>query len=105
MKAILAPDGNLVIMASDEELDALREMDATERTTDNAMYDAMEHLTCKSEYGWASPLECGALTDAPILCTRDEAGEVEQAWGFMDYQVISVLDQLLNYGKAVFIRG
>jgi hypothetical protein len=34
---------------------------------------------------------------------RDEEGKPTAAWGFMDYQVRSFLDDLVETGKAIFI--
>ena len=65
--------------------------------------EALEPLICNSELDWVAPEDIGALTSAPILGIRNPAGEVDAAWGFMDYAVRSFVDDLINTGKAIFV--
>jgi len=62
-----------------------------------------ELLFANSEYGWASAEETGDMTDAPMISIRDEIGEVAERWAFMDYQVVSFVEELIDYGSATFI--
>jgi hypothetical protein len=101
----------------------------------NCECDALEPLIANSELEWVRPEEIAALTDAPILgirgdetpvpdnCdTRDlhivgrwenrKTGKlttfyepVENAWGYMDYQVRSFLQDLIETGTATFVSG
>ena len=64
--------------------------------------EALESLLANSDLDWIQPDEIGALTDAPILGFRED-GNVIAAWGFMDYQVQSFVDDLIEKGEAVFI--
>jgi len=71
--------------------------------TTNAECEALEQLIANSELDWVSSEEIMALTDAPILGIRNENNEVIYAWAFMDYQVRSFLEDLLEKGEAIFI--
>lgn len=71
--------------------------------SDAAMHDFLEPLICNSELDWINPEETSDLTDAPILGTRDDQGEVTERWAFMDYQVRSVLEELRDKGTVNFI--
>jgi hypothetical protein len=73
--------------------------------SDDFLIEYMGGPLSNSEYGWCDPSEIGALTSAPILCTRDEAGDVIEAYGFMAYQVISLQEQLVRTGSAWLQRG
>lgn len=79
--------------------------------SDARMYDFLEPLTANSELEWVSSFETGDLTTAPMLGIKEyhekdlEEPKIIQRWAFMDYQVRSVLDDLLNNGKAIFIGG
>ncbi len=94
------------------------------------LYNAFERLIGNSELNWVGPEVCGDLTDAPILGIwgpdewrdKHEDGDgtilagadysrtekcvsvcpVLERWGFMDYAVRSVLQDLRDTGKAVF---
>lgn len=96
--------------------------------TDRAMYEVFERLICNSELQWISPEVCGDLTDAPILgiygderaangdepeygtgtvCTGRAEGilkvrAVLERWAYLDYQIRSVLVDLLEKGEAIF---
>ena len=124
----LNTNGCLIIRADDTEREMLKELanDQGEFTGD-AEYQALDGLICNSELAWIRPEEIGALTSAPILGLRGEARPitpdinpdyvhvvghwdnktwyepVEAAWGFMDYQVRSFVQDLIDTGKAVFI--
>ena len=89
--------------------------------SDQTMFDALEWLLCNSELEWSSPEEIGALTSAPILAIYGDTRlvnhreaeltgkvtvrEIQQAWGFMDYQVRSVQGALLETGEAKWQKG
>ena len=121
---------NLVITIDDEERAELRELhddDPDHFGTDDAMVDFLEPLVCNSELQWINPADTGDLTDAPILgILGDETTEnkgpygavhvgfwdgharyntIEQRWGYMDYQLRSPLQDLLDTGKAVFVAS
>ncbi len=57
--------------------------------------------------GWEfiDPIECGDLTDAPIIGLRNSEGLVVERWGWMDYQVCSIADAIMNTGRAVLVGG
>jgi hypothetical protein len=88
----------------------------------------LEPLLCNSELDWINPADTGDLTDAPMIgitgsddtMTReciglygviyggaDEEGAfyypILERWAYMDYQVRSFCDDLLETGEAVFI--
>lgn len=121
----LNQNGCLIITAEIEDQRAIRELLKIEGATHRAECDALESLIANSDLDWIRPEEIGALTDAPILGIRrgymeidspensdnleapnrstEEAHQVIAAWGYMDYQVRSFLDDLVETGKAVFI--
>lgn len=138
---------NLVITADDEDRKILQafkddlEGQDLNFVSNDALYDALEHLTCNSELSWSDALSIAALTDAPVLAIFGEneedifaSGEftppsfknnqrcvgyritgsngetiegekILQAWAYMDYQVRSPQEDLLEYGEAVFQLG
>jgi hypothetical protein len=117
----IAPDRRtLTIFADDtaraelrELPDTLAEMEAFGLSvtihSDDAMIDAFDRLIANSELDWIRPEETGDLTDAPILGIRKAfpngcaAPLVLERWGFMSYQVRSVLQDLRDTGRAVFV--
>ena len=62
------------------------------------------HLA-NTEFDWIEPDDIGALTSAPILGIRDENDVVVEAYGFMDYAVISSLQALMETGETFWKRG
>ena len=97
----------LTITIDDEERAELTALMANHPYPDSDafMIEYMEGPLSNSEYNWCDPSDVGALTDAPILCTRDGAGEIEEAYGFMDYAVISLQTRLRDTGAAWLQRG
>lgn len=96
--------------------------------SDRQMYDFLEPLVCNSELDWVSPEITGDLTDAPMLAIfgDDEPGNASDGsgyrptgfdgktnirqpvlfrWAFMDYQVKSMLDELLHHRQVTLIGG
>jgi len=101
-------ENGLKVIADADDRAALRELrdgnpDAFQ--ADAVMFDALDAAICNDEFSWGEAREIGALTAAPILVTRDEDGNVVDAYGFMDYQVISVQERLLETGEAFFQKG
>lgn len=123
MKAELSPDRKVLTIRIDEqEQEELRRW-PEERAgfsnenicSDLAMCDFFERLTCNSEFDWVNPVDAheqfGDLTDAPMLGimgvsdeTRSNGGcVIVERWAFIDYMVVSVLEQLRDHGFARFI--
>lgn len=128
-------DNTLTITVDAEEqarLKQAREDDPDLFASDRALHDEFEDLVGNSELQWVDPSDTGDLTDAPMLGIlgpeepggngefgkvlagrwNDSAGvlqswfhPIEKRWAFMDYQVRSVLDDLADKGKAVFVSG
>ena len=73
--------------------------------TTKAEADFFEPYLCNSEWEWVAPEDIGALTSAPILGIRDENDEVIEAYGYMDYQVLSMLEELDTHGEILLIKG
>lgn len=71
--------------------------------SDRAYMNWFENFIANSEFYWS----CGEipLTSCPCLVRRDEDYNITEAFGFMDYQVRSILQDLQEYGKVFFIRG
>ena len=99
--------GCLIIKMNEQERKELRELKEERENGGVTAYEseALEELLANSELEWIAPEEIGALTDAPILGIRncDDYNEIIGAWGFMDYQVRSFVDDLIETGQAVFI--
>ena len=75
--------------------------------SDKSLYEAFDKLIANTELQWINPSECGDLTDAPILGIYgagpdDKDPPVAERWGFMQYQVVSPLQELRDTGRAVF---
>lgn len=85
-----------------KERKILREM-GQEVCQDQAMYNFFEGLISNSELEWIQPYETGDLTSAPIIGIYSENGKVKERWAFMDYQLRSVLEDLRDFGKVIFI--
>ena len=99
-------ENQLRIKINQEEWDELNEEDNDDTLGfDNARFDFFEEFIANSEWEWISPLEISALTDAPILGIKDENDEVIECYGFMDYQVISLVYQLYNCKEAILQKG
>lgn len=114
MRTTILENGNLKLTLGDGDIDDLKDLKANNPDDfgcDNIMYEYFEEFISNSEYDWVSPEHIGALTDAPILATFGENDndmgdrDVIDAYGFMDYCLISLQDQLLEYGEAVLIHG
>lgn len=106
MRYNIQTDGTLAIHATDADMEFIRDIASQcENFDSNAtMCDVFEDLIANSELDWIAPEEIGALTDAPILGTRDEDGIPREAWGFMDYQVRSPQEDLISKGCVIFTR-
>jgi hypothetical protein len=96
----LNQNGCLILKADSQDREQLAEL--PDRSTDSE-YEAVEKLIANSELEWIDAEETGDLTSAPMLGLRDEQGQVISRWAFMDYQVRSFIDDLIEKGKAVFI--
>ncbi len=102
--------GVLIIRANEQERANLKDISNTDRPGREIEYEALEDLCANSELEWIDPSETGDLTDAPMLGIRD--GDVDQPtcespviarWAFMDYQLRSFVDDLIEKGEAIFI--
>lgn len=106
MKTEQLPNGNLRLSINDAERVEFDSMASrNEFDADATMYDLFEHFMANSEYEWIAPEEIGALTDAPIIGTRDQDGKPVSAWGFMNYQIESLQRALLERGEAILTIG
>ena len=73
--------------------------------TEKTEADFFEPYLCNSEWEWVAPEDIAALTSAPILGIRDENDEVIEAYGYMDYQVLSMLEELNTHGEIFLMKG
>lgn len=133
LKHSVDSNGNLVFTVDDNGkawLQAMKDEKGDEFTSDSVMHDVFESFVANSEYDWCLPEWTGALTGAPMLATfgqvrrvdldgvdpnrvniaYSDAGilfydPVEQCWAFMDYQVTSPQEQLLEKGRCVWMKG
>lgn len=93
-------NGNLIITVDSEEHETLGEYaEVDEIDADKYMYEFFEDFIANSEWEWIAPEVNGDLTDAPIL---GDIGEPDRRYGFMDYQIDSVLRRLLETGVCIF---
>jgi hypothetical protein len=73
--------------------------------TNKSEADFFEPYLANSEFEWVAPEDIGALTRAPILGVRGEDDEIIEAYGYMDYQVLSMLEELNTHGEIFLIKG
>ena len=102
MKTEILPNGNLRFTVTEQERKLLAELAeemGDEFDQDVTMYDWFETTIGREGLEWLWPEDIGALTSAPIL------GRDDDAWGFMDYQVISAQRRLLDQGYADWQKG
>jgi len=109
MRASFEANGDLRITITPEErrelVDLSNELGVDRFYTDDTMLDFLEPLVCNSDYDWILPVEVAALTDAPILGTRDENYNPVEVWWYPNYMVQSPLGDLLDAGFTVFAKG
>ena len=100
------PDGSLNIEVTDRKalLNFIKE-NGLDPNSDQAMYDVFLPMLANSELDWINPEDCGALTSAPLLAILDSDGLPIKVWGFMDYQVKSVVNELLEKNFVTFVKG
>jgi len=103
MKHYFNPDRSKLIIEIDDEERADIINNYKDLHSDSSLADFFEPLICNSELNWTSGNETGDLTDAPMLGILDEKGDFSERWAFMDYQIVSVLETLVNNKKVVFI--
>lgn len=122
---------NLIIEIDEDEQNELKEMSVEEDfSSDDKMHDFLEPLIANSELQWIDPAVTGDLTDAPMIgiLGEDEFSKEENKpgsgyvstgatseefakapvlyrWAYMDYQLRSPLQDLLESRKVVFIGG
>lgn len=130
MKAVLSEDKTELTISVDEEtrqmlLDAMENDDLFD--TDGYTFDLFDSFIANSEYEWISPVLCMDLTDAPLLATFGEERElpegaggdgsgwivsgpglgmpVEGRWGWMNYAVSSIQQELAENGSVTLTGG
>lgn len=72
--------------------------------SDAVMFEFFEGFIANTEWEWIGAEEICALTSAPILGIKDENDNVIEAYGFMDYAIRSLLQDLFE-GEAVLQKG
>jgi len=83
-----------------------KEQNPDEFCSDDVMYEFFEGFIANTEWEWIDSGDIGALTSAPILGIRDVMNdEVEEAYGYMDYAIKSIMEDLLEHGYATLIKG
>lgn len=73
--------------------------------SDASMYDFFEAILANNGWEWIRPEEIGVLTDAPILGIRGEDDVITDAYGWMQYAITSLLEELHITGKATLTKG
>ena len=69
------------------------------------MYEFFASHLANTEFEWIDVEEIGALTSALLLGIRDKNDVVVEAYGFMDYAVLSPLQDLMETGETFWKRG
>lgn len=99
MKIITLPNGNLE-MALGDELSRFSEefglMDIGRNATESLF---IEEWLSPLGYYEIGPEEVGALTSAPLIRKGDDV------WGYMDYQILSFLEQLKSGKSVIWQKG
>ncbi len=94
----------LTFIADEDDIQELKELNAEYPTQWNQSdFDPISALVANSELDYTWGGETGDLTDAPMFGIRDENGDIEQRWAFMDYQVENYLQVLMDKGEVTFI--
>ena len=86
-------------------LSEIKEDNNNELGSIKAEMEFFEPHICNSEWEWIAPEDIDALTSAPILGIKDENDEVIEAYGYMDYQVYSMLEELETHGEILLQKG
>ena len=123
---ISADRTSLTFMVTKAERKTIRAL-GHKADSDQALYEFFADI----DLAWIDPADTGDLTSAPMLGILGEEGvkditvflenygyvqsgsdghntfvqPILERWAFMDYQVRSVLGDLRDYGRAVFISG
>lgn len=106
MKAVLLPNGDLQLtMPREDRAWIKRNYPKADLGSDKVLWEVMEGFLDEGPYERINPADICALTEAPMLCIRDGSREVISAWAFMDYQVRSLLEELLSKGEAILTSG
>jgi len=121
----------LVILADAQdraELQELKDEEPDKWGTTQAEAEQLEDLLCNCELDWINPSDTGDLTSAPMLgitggedeITTENKGPhgailvgswdgaeryapILERWAYMQYQLRTFLEDLLDKGEAVFV--
>lgn len=96
---------HLILTIDDEDRDELLEIKHDDKNYFGSIeneHEVCDYLVSNSELQWIDPSETGDLTDAPMLGIKDENDIVIERWAFMNYQIESFLQDLLDKGEATF---
>lgn len=102
--------GDLVITASAEAREAIKDALEQERPLQEIEFETLEPLI-NNGLDWISPEQVGALTNAPMLCDGDPVPDSTNSdgpgnvWAFMDYELRSFAEDLRDEGRAVWTWG
>jgi hypothetical protein len=134
MRYEILNDGKTLRLFADAEersnLRALKAETAQWFATDKCEGEALEHLLSNSSLQWINPADTGDLTSAPMLGITDGDGALEDLpvnrfgqtqvghwggfdryaaiiarWAYMDYQVRSFVEELMDKGQVDFVGG
>ena len=93
---------NLVLSIEPEHVAQLEEL-IDDEGYQEAELQILEELVANSELDFTNSEETGGLTEAPMLCIRDEMGEITDRWVFMDYMVAPIPEALIRDRKVTFV--
>ena len=101
MKYKISPDRKKLIFSANKKERKVIQSLGSEADTDKAMVDFFDRSLIVE---WIDPADTGDLTSAPMVGIRDiDTNDIVERWAFMDYQVRSVLGDLRDTGKCVFV--
>ncbi len=75
--------------------------------TEKAEYDFFAPYFENGEFEWVFPEDINALTSAPIIGVRGEGENLNiiEAYGYMDYAIYSMLEELETHGEIFLQKG
>lgn len=97
MKITVSDNGNLRISLDVLDVEAVHNIQ--EPHTIAAEGTFIREFLAPLGYNEILPEQCGALTSAPLIT------DGKNVWGFMDYQIKSFIEELLDGNETVWQKG
>lgn len=104
MKITILPNGNLKMSLGDDLEKFLHDFAPVKLQASAIESIFIQDFLSKEGFEEIKPEDCGALTSATLI-RRSETQENLEVWGFLDYQVISFLEELAKGNSVVWQKG